>query len=157
MTSTDSYNLDKIEINRLKAGSYEFEFELEDAYFRSVELSEILGGRVQVHAVLRVREPMRDEVNISLKLSVKGDVQLVCDRCLDPVTLAVEAEEESDSEDLLEQNEQTLNLRWLAYELIVVNLPLVHRHPEGGCNPQMAALLRNHLSSIEEEPETINL
>ena len=45
-----------------------------------------------------------------------------------------------------------IDLSWLAYELIIVNLPLVHSHQDGGCNPEMDALLQDHLcAEVEDE------
>ena len=59
-----------------------------------------------------------------------------------------------------EEDEQTdtLDLRWLAYEMITINLPLVHSHPDGECIPDMQNLLQAlgvsqddiHLSSTVE-------
>ena len=46
-----------------------------------------------------------------------------------------------------------VDLSWLAYELIVVNLPLVHSHQDGGCNPEMDALLQDHLCTDVEDEE----
>ena len=43
-----------------------------------------------------------------------------------------------------EEDEQTntLDLSWLAYETITINLPLVHSHPDGECTPDMQQLLQ---------------
>jgi proteasome lid subunit RPN8/RPN11 len=40
-----------------------------------------------------------------------------------------------------EQSTDTLDLAWLTYEMIIINLPLVHSHPDGECNPDMQPLL----------------
>lgn len=130
--------------SKLELGNYEFDFQLDNAYFSGVEKTELLGGNVSVHARLALREEDYD-----LTIRVKGSVQVTCDRCLDPMDVSMDAEETVEPED--EQNE--IDLNWLAYELIVINLPLVHRHHDGGCNPQMDALLQNHLCSATEEPE----
>ena len=135
------------DLQKLNPGSYEYDFELDDAYFAAIEKSEITGGKVKAQVTLKISE---DDVLMSVKVS--GKVQVICDRCLDPMDLPVEV-----SEDNIEAEEgvKELDLAWQAYELICVNLPVVHSHPEGGCNPQMDALLRNHLCSTEEEPEAI--
>lgn len=136
-----------IELNALEIGHYNYRFELDDAYFSAIEKTELLGGKVEVNAQLDLRADDYD-----LTITVYGKVQVTCDRCLDPVDIEVDNTE--DMAPLLEDVE-TLDLDWLAYEQIIVNLPLVHCHPEGGCNPEMAALLQNHLCRTAEEPETI--
>ena len=139
------FRLDNLVLSQFKPGTYAFDFILDTAYFQAIEKTELLGGNVQVQAQLSVRE---QDYDIHLKL--KGQVQVTCDRCLEPMTIEVENEEVIEDEE-----QQTIDLFWLAYETVTINLPLVHCHPDGGCNPEMAALLQTHLRSIEEEPEEI--
>lgn len=134
-------NLDKLEV-----GSYQFDYQLDSSYFQSADKSEVLGGDVACNAKLDLRE--RD---FDLTISVNGTVQVTCDRCLDAMDIAVNVTEDVD----VEQDTKELDLNWLAYELIVVNLPLVHRHPDGECNPEMEKLLQSHLCSTSEEPEEL--
>lgn len=145
-----------INLDRLPLGRHDYDFTLTGEYFSQQEKSELTGGEVSVHVALNLRSEDFDAV-----VSVKGTVQVPCDRCLDPVDVEVEAEENMapslDEDEVLGGKSaagRSLDLEWLAYELVVVNLPLVHCHPEGGCNPQMDALLQDHLCSADEEPET---
>lgn len=133
-------------LDRLEVGKHTWEYELDDAFFRSIEKTELLGGKVQAVAELNLGEE-----SFSLVVSVRGTVQVTCDRCLDPMDIVVDTREELD----MEEDTRELDLNWLAYELIIVHLPLVHSHQEGGCNPEMAALLQRHLCSTEEEPEIL--
>lgn len=133
-------------LDTLEVGEHRFGFSLDDAYFRSVEKTELLGGNVEVCAVLQLREK-----DFGLHLAVNGTVQVACDRCLDPMDEEV-AVEESDWD--WDDGVKVLDLAWLAYELIIVNLPAVHRHQNGGCNPHMAALLQDHLCAVAEEETT---
>lgn len=134
-----------IDLSTLQVGRYSYDYELDSLYFRTVEKTEILGGKVQAHADLDLRE--RD---FDLRMQVSGTVQVTCDRCLEPMDVTIRAEEDMD----LDEGTQTLDLDWLAYELAVVNLPLVHSHQPGGCNPQMDALLQDHLCTTQEEDNT---
>ncbi len=136
-----------IELNALEIGHYDYRFELDNTYFSTIEKTELLGGKVEVNAQLDLRADDYD-----LSLTIYGKVQVTCDRCLDPVDIEVDNTE--DMAPLLGEVE-AIDLDWLAYEQIIVNLPLVHCHPEGGCNPEMAALLQNHLCSTPEEPDAI--
>ena len=79
-------------------------------------------------------------------------MQVTCDRCLDAMDVEVDAYEEEWDWD---EEPKKVDLSWLAYELIVVNLPLVHSHQDGGCNPEMDALLQNHLCTTLDEDEDI--
>ena len=134
-----------ITLDSLELGSYVYEFQLDNAYFSQIENSELLGGEAYVEARLNLREH-----DFDLEISVKGLVQVVCDRCLDVMDVAVDAEE---SEWEWDEEPKKLDLNWLAYELIVVNLPLVHSHQDGGCNPEMDALLQDHLCTDLEDEE----
>lgn len=134
-------NLDKLEV-----GSYQFDYQLDSTFFQGIDKSEIIGGEVACKADLALRE--RD---FDLTISVSGTVQVTCDRCLDSMDISVDETEQMD----VEEDAKLLDLNWLAYELIVVNLPLVHRHPDGECNPEMEKLLQSHLCSTVEDPEEL--
>ncbi len=140
-----------IELDQLELGQHEYDFVLDDAWFKDLEKSEVLGGEARVHAVLEVRKS-----GYALDMQVSGTVQVVCDRCLQPMDYEVSVTDHMDSadEDSLAMDDRHADLPWLAYELIAINLPLVLRHPEGACDPEMVALLQQHLcSSTTEEPE----
>ena len=133
-----------IELSKLEIGNYSFDYELDNAYFQSVEKSEVLSGNVQAKAELALRA--RD---FDLRIKVGGVVQVTCDRCLDPMDVAVDAEDDME----MDEGTKMLDLEWLAYELVIVNLPLVHSHQPGGCNPQMDALLQDHLCTTPEDED----
>jgi uncharacterized metal-binding protein YceD (DUF177 family) len=140
-----------IDLTRLPIGTHRFDILLDDGFFASVEKSEILSGQVAAKLTLNLREE-----DYSLNIAVQGTVSVLCDRCLDPMTLEINDEQEIFSEDE-ERNEQMandkmVNLQWLAYEIVAINIPLVHCHPTGACNPQMDLLLHSHLCA-GQEPE----
>lgn len=131
-----------ISLTALKPGSYPFELVLDDEFF-AAQSGEILSGHTAVHAVLNLRADDYD-----LRLAVEGEVAVMCDRCLEPMTLPIAVEEEffsPDEDGIALDEDHQLDIAWLAYESIIVHLPLVHSHQPGGCNPEMDALLHNHL------------
>jgi uncharacterized metal-binding protein YceD (DUF177 family) len=134
-----------ITLDALDLGTHVFDFQLDNAYFRGIENSELLGGEVNVEATLKLRE-----YDFDLEMAVNGQVQVTCDRCLDEMNVEVDAEE---SEWEWDETLKQIDLSWLAYELIIVNLPLVHSHQDGGCNPEMDALLQDHLCTEVEDEE----
>ena len=134
-----------VALDSLELGAHVFDFQLDNAYFSEIENSELLGGEVKVEAHLNLRE-----YDFDLDIAVKGLVQVTCDRCLDTMDVAINAEE---NEWEWDEEPKLIDLSWLAYELIIVNLPLVHSHQDGGCNPEMDALLQDHLCTEVGEDE----
>ena len=136
-----------VQLDKLELGEHLFDFQLDNSYFSNLEKSELLGGEVDVQVRLIVRED-----DFSVDVDICGTVQVTCDRCLDSMDVEVDVYDE-DIE--FEEEPQSIDLAWLAYELIIVHLPLVHSHQDGGCNPEMDALLQNHLCTTLDEDEDI--
>ena len=140
-----------VDLKRLPVGTHLFDFQLDSDFFASLEKSEILSGEVAAKAVLNLREE-----DYRLNIAVQGTVFVVCDRCLDPMPLDINDEQEiwsaeEDDEQSSTTNHQ-LDLSWLAYEIVSINIPIVHSHQPGECNKQMELLLQNHLCA-EPDPE----
>jgi len=141
-----------IDLQRLPIGTHSFDIQLDDEFFTSLEKTEILSGNVSATATLNLREE-----DYQLNIAVHGTVFVVCDRCLEPMPLDINDEQEIFSEDEEANGQQPtangqLDLSWLAYEIVSINIPLVHSHQPGECNQQMELLLHNHLCD-EPEPE----
>ena len=134
-------------LDQLEIGEHLFDFQLDSTYLTAVENIELLGGAVDVKVRLILRED-----DFAVDMDIVGQVQVTCDRCLDAMDVEVDIYEE---EMELEEEVKQLDLAWLAYELIIVNLPLVHSHQDGGCNPDMDALLQDHLCTALEDENDI--
>ena len=150
MSENDHYMID---LKRLPLGTHSFDFQLDDDFFASLEKSEILSGNVVCKATLNLREE-----DYQLNIAVHGTVFVVCDRCLDPMPLEIDDEQEifsADEENDQMVNGQTVNLQWLAYEIVSINIPIVHSHQPGECNQQMELLLHDHLCD-DLDPEIDN-
>ena len=135
-----------IDLSRFPVGTHSFDYQLNSDFFASLEKTEILSGEVDCKAVLNLREE-----DYQLDIAVHGTVFVVCDRCLDPMPLEIDANDEGE---WLEANGESIDLSWLAYEIVSINIPLVHSHQAGECNKQMELLLHNHLCD-EPEPDEI--
>lgn len=148
MSRQDHYMID---LSRLPIGTHVFEIQLDSDFFASLEKSEILSGDVAAKIVLNLREE-----SYKLNIAVRGTVFVVCDRCLDPMPLDINDEQEIWSEeeenDLSPMTTHQLDLSWLAYEIVSINIPLVHSHQAGECNKHMELLLQDHLCD-EPDPE----
>ncbi len=138
----------------LKVGSHTFEFEVDDRFFQAFEGSELHRGHGRVKVDLEKQSRM-----MSLAFDMAGEVEVVCDRCLEEFmlpfayqgTLQVrfsETEQESDGEIMwISPNETELNLAQYIYESISLSLPYQRVHPmdaEGHslCNPDMLSRFR---------------
>ena len=98
---------------------------------------------------MKARLILRED-DFAVDVDVVGQVQVTCDRCLEPMNVDVDLYEENVE---MDGDSKQIDLAWLAYELIIVNLPLVHSHQDGGCNPDMDALLQNHLCTTLDDEE----
>ncbi len=149
-----------VNLKTLQEGDYQYNYLLDDAFFAEIGENEILGGNVRAVVDLAVREQ-----GCKLHLQAQGEVKITCDRCLDEMSQEVEANEtllvklavaddEIDDEAIyVDPKSGELDLAWLLYEMIEINLPIVHSHQAGECNPQMEELLQTHLCTNLEEPE----
>ena len=135
-----------IDLKRLPIGTHEFDIQLDDAFFEGLEKSEILRGKVDCKATLNLREE-----DYQLNIAVHGTVFVVCDRCLDPMPLEIDANDALMNDEPEAPNDE-IDLSWLAYEIVSINIPIVHSHQAGECNQQMELLLHDHLCD-EPEPE----
>lgn len=138
----------------LKNGSYEFDFQVDDALFEAYDRVEIRGGRCDAHIDLK-----RSETMLEMEVTIKGEVICECDRCLEdcPVAvdyagnLVVKFSDEIDDYDgevmWISPAEDKVDLTQYIYESIVLSLPYRRVHDEGGCNPEMLAAF----STISEE------
>lgn len=151
-----------IDLGALSAGRHEFEYKLDNAFFEHLDQDVILGGDVDAKVIVVAHED-----TFQLHLEVEGEVSVTCDRCLDPVSEPVEAEDDlliklaaHDDEDddcvYIDMTHPVFDLGWLLYEEISVSLPIVCRHQPGECNPQMEELLQAHLCTTIEDDEPNN-
>jgi uncharacterized metal-binding protein YceD (DUF177 family) len=127
-----------IEVIKFKEGRHEIDFEIDDKFFQSFEDNEILKkGR------LTVRVTMDKGVNvIELTFSIKGEVELTCDRSLEvfdyPLSLSEKmiykygSEEQEIDEHvfMITRDTPSINVAQLIYEFILLGLPAKKIHPD---------------------------
>ncbi|MFR9649618.1 MAG: DUF177 domain-containing protein [Rikenellaceae bacterium] len=169
----------KIAYKALAVGSYQYDFEVDNALFERMgkvtseasgddaDSGEILGGECKVSVGL-----MRNDTFLRCYVSIQGAVDVECDRCLEPCSVDIDFEDEfnvkfSDSEELLGEwdgdvmwlptGEVELDLEQYIYESIILDLPYQRVHPEGECNPEMlarfGAISSQELDEMEQKIE----
>ena len=153
----------RINFRDLEIGTHNFTFEIEDRFFANFEKSEIQEGKVKTWVELTKEERL-----MTLDIVIQGEVNVMCDRCLDyfmyPIyfkgTLYVkpeeEAEEDNDEVIKIAPDDSFINLAQYFYESIHLALPLKRTHPddENGnstCNSEMLELLKQHQKEANKE------
>ena len=158
MNALEQYRL---ELKTLPLGEHEFNFVLDDDYFKAIGSEEITKG--DVNATITVTKTAH---NITLDIDLLGEVTTTCDRCLDPLKIDIDAvetlyisfgdtyQEESDDQITIPEDEEYFDISWILYEYVVLSLPLKKVHEEGECNPEMIKILHQHEGTIADTKTT---
>ncbi|MFA8433860.1 MAG: DUF177 domain-containing protein [Marinifilaceae bacterium] len=146
----------------LNDGVHEFEFTIDEKFFEHFQGAEDYKGELEVKVVLE-----KKTLVMPLEISLRGKVNVNCDRCLDRFDLPVEGttslfikfgeEREELAEDVIvvPEEENEIQLAQYIYELFSLSLPLkiVHPDDEDGfstCNEEMIQKI-DEFSVKEEE------
>lgn len=141
----------------LKEGIHQFDFEIDNLFFKMFEGSEVTEGSLKADVKLTKQETL-----LKLEVSVVGTVDLMCDRCLDVykqkvknkgvlyVKFGAEEEEINDEIVIIPFEEHQINVAQYIYEQIILGLPIKRVHPldkkgKSLCNPEMVAKLNRYL------------
>jgi uncharacterized metal-binding protein YceD (DUF177 family) len=155
----------EIAFKGLKEGVHRFEYELDEKFFDRFESSEVKKGSLNAEVVLTKQSAL-----MIFEFSVKGKVELLCDRCLDFyyqkvsnksklfVKYGMEDQELSDDVIVVSQDEYQINTAQYLFELVILGLPIKRVHPvdkngKSACDPEMIAKLNEYLVE-EKEVET---
>jgi len=149
-----------IRLSGLKPGRYNYGFTLRKEFFESFENEEIRDGNVQIEAILEKTERVT-----TVKISLRGEVTTLCDRCLDEMKVPIDGEEtlhlrfsdteESDDENvaILPEGANEIDLSQWLYEYVAVRIPLQHSHKEGECNPETVSYIKSEEELERERKE----
>lgn len=120
-----SENLLNINLAHAAEAAKRLDIELTDRFFADLEQEEISGG--DIHAEIFVKASAGDIFTV--KIALKGQVTVACDRCLDPLTLDVDTSdtlkikdadpEDCDADDLLylDASNPCYDLSWVPTKL----------------------------------------
>ena len=145
----------------LKEGIHQFEFQLTDKFFDSIEYSIINKGNVHVVLALEKKETM-----LIGNFTISGCVEGNCNRCNDPMNININGayklvykfgNEPSDDESLIiiYPDEFEIDIKNSLFELITVSVPKRTIHPSGECNEEMVEILDEYIM-IEEHTITVD-
>lgn len=151
----------RIPLRGAKQGTDNYEFLLDDDFFRAMESIDILGGAVKVSLAVR----RANEANY-FAIHCQGTIQIVCDRCLESMDYAVEADydlavkygdEYDDSNDgvlIVPEGDNDLDVAPIVYDTVALSIPLQHVHAEGECDEATWQALQAHTAhDLDDEPD----
>ena len=133
----------------LKEAIHEFESELDNKFFEEFKSEEISGGNL----MLKIQLDKKSQMMI-FNFDIKGEVNVMCDRCLDfynqyfefsgklYVKYGEETREETDELLVISRDDYEIDLSKYIYDSIILSLPIMRFHPddENGnstCNEEM--------------------
>jgi len=153
-----------IPFSGLNEGKHLFDFSADHRFFAGFEESEIEKGNVSIQVELEKRTTY-----LRLTFVLEGEVELICDRCLEPYLQPIESrnlmlvkfsETETDDGDeviYIHPGANQVEVAKLIYEFIVLSIPIRHVHPEDQdgkslCDPEMLRKLDDY--KAKEVPES---
>ena len=155
MDRVDGY---KVDLKGMTEDAVSHRWQLADDFFSAVHGPEIEHGHVDV--ALRVK---RTTEAFELEFDYEGVVNVECDRCLGLMELPIHGEcslraklgeEDDDDGELLTvaENPGILDLYWHLYEMVALEIPLRHVHPEGECDAKVMECLNGTSKDSQIDP-----
>ena len=155
-----------VRISGLGEGNHNFSFELDGEFFALFEHSEIKKGSVQAEVILEKKTGV-----LSLHFSLEGQVEVVCDRCLEEFMLDVTftqsifvktGETPGEAEDdvlIIGRDDHEIEVGQYLYEFIILALPYQKIHPDDpegnpACNKEMLKKLNAHRTGEPDRVKT---
>ena len=122
----------------LSDGIHKFEYSLSDNFFRALDYSEFEKGKAEVQIEMN-KKPQY----LSFAIAIEGEVEVVCDRCLDAfsmpfeydgelfVKFSIEEEEVENIDELIviSPADYEVDLTHYVYESICLSVPYQRIHP----------------------------
>lgn len=125
-----------IQIFGLEDKTYQYEFVSGDAFFAAMEQDLVQRGNFRTHLTLDKSSTM-----IRLDFRIQGDVELICDRSLEPFNEPIDLQERlflkfgdhneelTDEIELIVWNTQQINVARYIFDFIGLALPVRKLHP----------------------------
>ena len=136
MGKLDGY---KVDLKGMQSDTVSYRWQADNDFFSAVQGPEIKHGLLDV--ALRVK---RTSGAYELEFQLRGEVEVSCDRCLEPMSQPIEAQcllrvkmgdDYTDDGDVvtIPERDGTINVAWNIYEFAALQIPLRHVHPDGEC------------------------
>jgi len=133
MEKLDGYTVD---LKGVSDDTVSYSWHVDDDFFSAVQGPEIKHGLLDV--ALRVKQTSGA---YELEFQLQGEVEVSCDRCLEPMSQPIDAqstlkvmmgEEYADDGDVvtIPERDGIINVAWNIYEFAALQIPLRHVHEE---------------------------
>lgn len=151
----------KLPLKSMSPGVHEFDYRLGKQFFEDMESSDVRDADVYVHLTVTYANDV-----YALTFVCRGTVTVPCDRCLDDLTLDVDASYgikvkygdsyRDDSDELMEipASDNDLNVAYMIFDTVSLAIPIKHVHPMGKCNRAMSSLLKKHRATDASDPDS---
>lgn len=157
MSKFEKYN---IILKDIDTGVREYEFILDDDYFKKIDSPEVQKGNLVARVLVQKKIS-----SYELSFDLSGVVQVPCNRCLDDMDQTITYKEklqvkfgdkfsEEDEVVVVPESEGAINIAWFLYEFIVLNIPIKHVHAPGECNKTMVTKLKKHIARSKDDDDT---
>ncbi|MCQ2181571.1 MAG: DUF177 domain-containing protein [Bacteroidales bacterium] len=111
-----------ISVKGLKPGRSHLDWHADGSFFASYDNSEVKDADLDISVDID-----NGEFEVVVNCVIEGTVTVLCDRCLEDLTLPVSTSFEED---------ETLDLNQDIYDYVCISLPMQRVHPDGGCNEE---------------------
>lgn len=150
----------KLPLKSLVKGTHSFDYHLDKQFFANMENADVRDADINVHLTVDYNGEVYAQ-----HFAITGEVVVLCDRCLDDLHLPIDAtydiavqygddyNDESDTLLQIPDSDNYLNVAYMIYDTVVLEIPIKHVHPMGKCNRQMSAILRKHRAGGGEDAE----
>ncbi len=150
----------KLPLKSIPAGTQEFSYHLDKAFFVNMENADVRDADVDVHLTVTYKNDVYD-----LVFHLTGTVTVACDRCLDNLELPVDTtyqvavkygdDYRDDADGMIEipESDNFLNVAYMIHDTAALAIPIKHVHPLGKCNRAMSTLLKKHRAHTPGDPD----
>ncbi len=157
MRALDNYRID---IYKLPNKTHSFDFEFENSFFELFEDSIIEKGKGTCHLEL-----MKEETMMTADFQIDAEVELICDRSLEPFMFPIKKSEnlliKFGEEDVelgdeiisIHRDTQSLNIAQNIFEYLTISIPMKKLHPKFEGEEETDELIYSSDDFVEEEEE----
>ena len=150
----------KWKLKSLPFDSEQINYHLDSDFFNEIESTEISAACIDA----RVEMTRKSDSRYELSIACTGEVTIPCDRCLADMTHKVDAtyrlsvnqegdmlDDSNDGVLIIPESWHELDVAPLIRDTVLLNIPLMHAHAPGECDPDMMERLKQ-LETSDEEP-----
>jgi len=157
----------KINLGAITNGKNQFSFKIEDPFFEAYTLSDVKHADITATALLK-----KNSEDLTLQLSIDGKInKLLCDICAEELSVDISVDTKviikktdkeirsTDETFYISINENTIDLKQLIFELIILNVPKKRQHlldnkRNSTCNKEMVDLVNKYTKKKENTSDS---